>query len=403
MSSCKKQCRVRRLRTGFRVLFRASCVFTCLEVLAVAIIAVCQLFEPASQWLVGLADRLVSRDFSGWKDVAMTVGLTGVLFAWLLQIIGDQTCGIQMDELFYTEFRFYTFLMAFFLQATIVCIFVCSAAGPWRLLAPITFFNMLCGIGGMWVMCAAFLFSTEHRRTIAFCALENRLEKKWRRDDLSLWARELNQCAARGEEEHIRRCFQLLRARADKVLDEKGEEACAAFCCEMIDEIWTQTGVRQWSRYMSCLLQKPYGDSVFCLLLSAYLLQAAKLGETQREDERYQAVTECLSRGTAELEKVPGDILILYLAFTAVYQFDSGNPVHKDVLPRLRAIRWDWSLNVAPGNEARYRERVLQWMVRSYDITFTYDHESFSARMQDPALQRNFDRFIKLYPWKYIG
>lgn len=403
MSSCKKECSVRKLHIRFRRLFKASCFFTALEALIAAIIAVCQLialFEPASRWLGNCADILAPCGFAGWKDVAMTVGLTGVLFAWLLQIIGDQTCGIKMDELFRAEFLGYTFLIAFFLQATILCIFVGSAKGAWRLLAPVSFCNMLCGIGGMWTMCAAFLFSTEKRRVIAFCVLEKQLEKTRNKYWLELWAQELNRCADRDEHEHISNYFQQIRIKAENILERKKKaEVCAEFCGEMIKLTWTQTGDTQWSRYMPYLLKQLHDSSAFYPLLSAYLLQAAKLGETGRDGDRYQAIMECLSRGTKDLKKVPGDILALYLAFITVYQFDSGISIDAKLLLRLLDIRWDWQLNNVPQNN---QTSILEWMVWSYGIAFKNDHKSFFPKMQDPALQGDFDRFMKLYPWKHI-
>lgn len=404
MISCKKQCCVRKLRIGFRLLFWASCFFTALEILTLVLIALCYsgaFPERFSLWLASCAETLVPSGFTGLKDVSMTVGLTGVLFAWLLQIIGDQVCGIQMDELFRTEFHGYTFQVFFFIQATLVCIFTCSAQSTWKLVAPTSFVNMICGIVGMWLMCLAFLFSTKKRRIIAFCALEGKLTKEWSTDHQELWSQELNLCAARGEEEHIETYFQQLRSRAEKLWSEEPAEVCAEYCGDMIGRTWEQVGHKRWSQYLPYLLKQPYGTPASYLLLSSFLLQAARLQEIEQDGERYQAVMECLSRGTKGMEKVPGDLLALYLAFIVVYQAASEKPIPRDVHSCLQEIRWDLALNIT--SMAKYQACVLKWVIWSYGIAVTYDYKSFTIRMQHMGLDRDFTRFMKLYPWKLTG
>ena len=331
----------------------------------------------------------------------MTVGLTGVLFAWLLQIIGDQTCGIQMDELFCTEFHGYTRQMFLFIQATLLCIFMCSTKSIWKLLAPISFLIMICGIVGMWLMCLAFLFSTKKRRIIAFCALEGKLTKTWSPDHQELWSRELNLCATRGEEEHIETYFQQLRSKAEKFWEKESAEICAEYCGDLIERTWTQVGSKRWSQYLPYLLKQPYGTPASYLLLCSFLLQAARLREMEQDGDRYQAVMECLSKGTKGMETVPGDLLALYLAFIVVYQAASKTPVNQDVLSRLREIRWDWELDIT--SMAEYQKYVLEWMIWCYGIATTYDYKSIAVKMQNANLDRDFAQFMKLYPWKAVG
>lgn len=404
MSSCKKQCCVRKLRVGFRISYWASCVFTGLEIVLIVFIALYYigvLPEQISSWLANCANTLVPSGSTGLKDVSMTVGLTGVLFAWLLQIIGDQTCGIQMDELFCIEFHGYTHQMFFFIQATLLCIFTCSTQSICKLVAPISFLNMLCGIVGMWLMCLAFLFNTAKRRTIAFCVLEGKLTKTWNPDHQELWSRELNLCATRGEEEHIETYFQQLRTRAKKFWEEEGVEVCAERCSDLIERTWIQVGSKRWSQFLPYLLEQPYETPASYLLLCFFLLQAARLRETEQDGDRYQAVMECLSKGTKGMEKVPGDLLALYLAFIVVYQATSNTPIEQDVLSRLREIRWDLELN--DTSMAKHQTNVLEWMILSYGIITTYDYKSFVVKMQRASLDTTFAKYMKLYPWKETG
>lgn len=408
MKSCNKQCRIHKTRIGFRCLYMISWGLTIVEFLAVF----AMLFWPAVLRWCGsipnpmgqLSGNLPDNWFNGLKDVSMTVGLTGVLFAWLLQIIGDQTCGIQMDELFSFEFPGYTWQMFLFIQATIVCIFTCSCKGPGRLLAPIAFSNMLCGIVNMWLMCMAFLFSTSKRRDIAFCRLKDKLSKNWNMDDLSLWARELNTCVARGEKEHIQTFFDLLRAKAEDLFKPEESVLCAEFCGEVMEQIWNATGADHWSRYLTYLLKPPYNVEPPYFLLGTYLLQTARLREREMVGDRYFAVIACLSKGTRDRQTVPGTLLALYLAFYTIHESYSVDQHPDEVFEALGKIKWDKKLDVYQNEVDSFRKCVLRWVLESYGIVCTGDYQAFVCKQEkNEDLRRTYDQYMNLFPWEYCG
>ena len=406
MNSCDKQCRIYKTRAAFFVLYKISLGLTVAEIIALilillrAIIIVC--CGPVSPDPIGWISGILPSDFfGGLKDVSMTVGLTGVLFAWLLQIIGDQTCGIQMDELFRFEFPDYIWQTSLFILATMVCIFTCSCKGTGSLLAPIAFLNMACGIVNMWLMCLAFLFSTSKRRDIAFCCLKRRLSKTWSMDNLSLWARELNNCAARLENGHIEVYFDLLRSKAEDAF-KNNPVLCAQRCGELMNLTWNATGAEHWSRYLACLLKPPYNNPVPYFLMGTYLLQAARLQDKELDGQRYLSVILCLSNGTEHLQEVPGALLALYLAFYTVHQSVSGTQAPQAVFTALRKIQWDNNLDVHSSKAAYYRQCVLTWVLWSYGVVCASDYQAYIHK-QGAELERDYNRYMELFPWKYIG
>lgn len=101
---------MRRRHVWFRRLLWLSTILTGAEIaLAEFILIGCTEFQLGI-WTVDLGSLppLLDRTrFNGLKDIATTVGLTGVIFAWLLQIIGEKTCGVTTDELFEWECSHY--------------------------------------------------------------------------------------------------------------------------------------------------------------------------------------------------------------------------------------------------------------------------------------------------------
>lgn len=409
MKSCDKQCRIYKIHTRFLGLYKISWWLTIVEMVVAllilfrVIITCCCGYVPFDP--IGRLSGIIPGNwFSGLKDVSMTVGLTGVLFAWLLQIIGDQTCGIQMDELFNFEFPGYICQMFLFIQATIVCIFTCSCKGPGRLLAPIAFFNMLCGIVNMWLMCRAFLFSTGKRRDIAFCCLKDKLSENWNIDDMSLWARELNTCAARGEKKHIETFFEFLRSQTEKTFKQDGPELCAEFCGEVMERIWNAAGADHWSQYLTYLLNPPYDVEPPYFLLGTYLLQAARLREREMVGDRYFAVITCLSKGTRDRQTVPGTLLALYLAFYTIHESYSAQQGPDEVFDALGKIKWDQRLDVYPNEVENFRKCVLKWVLESYGIVCTGDYQTFVCKQEkNEDLKRTYDQYMSLFPWEYRG
>lgn len=214
--------------------FALSCV-----TLATAVIAgVCGLlFQVACPaWLHGVAD-LLSAD--AIKNIAMTVGLTGVIFTWLLQIIGDQECGLPMDKLFRHAFKPYTAQLVLFMIALLLSIGFSSLTrgSDWDLIiSGCAFISSLAGIFGMWFLCRLFLFSTQKRRYIAFSCLEEDLldGADARRTALNKWRKELPLCIQNGdiERDYVLRFFRRL-----------SEPLGEADCTQRSRSVWYQIGV----------------------------------------------------------------------------------------------------------------------------------------------------------------
>lgn len=406
MKSCDKQCSVYKIRAIFLGLYKISWGLTIVEIVTAFFILLRAIImfwwksvsiDPVG-WLSGI---LPAGCFGGLKDVSMTVGLTGVLFAWLLQIIGDQTCGIQMDELFRFEFPGYIWQMFFFIQATMICIYTCNCKDTGRLLAPLSFLNMLCGIVNMWLMCVAFLFSTSKRRDIAFCCLKDKLLTNWNIDNLSLWAQELNTCATRGETQHIEMYFDLVRSKADETFNPEKPELCAEFCGQLMDLTWTTIGNNRWSQYLAYLLNPPYNNEISYFLLGTYLLQAARLGEKEVSRDRYLEVVTCLSKGTERLNEVPAFLLAIYLAFYTIHQSVSIQENPEKIFDALQKIKWDKKLDVYQNRKANYRKYVLKWILWIYGVVFANDYQAYICK-QGENLERAYDHYMNFFPWKYI-
>lgn len=405
MKLCKKQCRIYKIRAAFLVLYIISWGLTIAEFVAVFCILLRGLIMhwcgsvpvDCISCLLGIVPK---NYFEGLKDVAMTVGLTGVLFAWLLQIIGEQTCGIPMDELFHFEFHGYTKQMVFFIQATMVCIYTCSCKDIGRLLAPISFLNMLCGIVNMWLMCIVFLFSTDKRRDSAFCCLKSKLPAVWNADDLTPWTQELDACLTRGEKEHIETYFDLFQLRAKELYDAKDPEPCTEFCGEVMRLTWIATGTEHWNRYLVYLLKPPYNEEVPYLMIAAYLLQSARLREKEMGGNRYFAVAACLHKGTENLQKVPAILLALYLAFFVINESISEDVIPEEAILALKKINWDMKLDVSRNKADDYRNFVLRWVLWSYGIVCSNDCQAFVWK-QDENLERRYNTYMDMFPWLY--
>ena len=122
---CDKHCSVYKMHTYFQRLYRVSWGLTITEIVAFFLIllrvAILHCWGPVPIDPVDCLEKILQGVYlPRLKDIAMTVGLTGVLFAWLLQIIGEQTCSIPTDELFQYEFHGYIWQIFLFIQATII-------------------------------------------------------------------------------------------------------------------------------------------------------------------------------------------------------------------------------------------------------------------------------------------
>lgn len=398
--NCVKTCPLRRRRNWFQRLFCLSYILTRIEiVLAVCIITGFTKFQLGT-WSIDLSilPPLLNRTrFTGLKDIATTVGLTGVLFAWLLQIIGEKTCDITTDALFEWEYPHYQRQIFHFIQFTLVSIYTCGSEHAGRLLALLCSMGMLCGIINMWLMCATFLFSMKDRRQAAFCILRNHLENQWDQAALRAWAQELNTCADRNERAHIDTLFMLTVQKAVRIKEQQKQDLwpCAIFCGETMSTLWKEADAGRWHTYLPALcgaLRQPEGKSVAHAMMAAYLIQAAKLSRNISHTDRCMSVLECLGRGIESLPKVPAYVLETYLAFLVIYQGITNVEIPQAVLIFLTKVKPEQPVTV----DREERRQILMAALQSYAVNCTYDYRYFAHKHWDSRLLGNFNRYLNL-------
>lgn len=400
--NCVKTCPLRRRCNWFQRLFCLSYILTRIEiVLAVCIIIGFTKFQLGT-WSIDLSilPPLLNRTrFTGLKDIATTVGLTGVLFAWLLQIIGEKTCGITNDALFEWEYPHYQQQIFLFIQFTLVSIYTCGSEYAGRLLALLCSIGMLCGIINMWLMCATFLFSMKDRRQVAFCILRNRMENQWDQAALRAWAQELNTCADRNERVHIDTLFTLTVQKAARIKEQEQQQQdlwpCAIFCGETMSTLWKEADADRWHTYLPALcgaLRQPEGQPIAHTMMTAYLVQAAKLSKSADLVDRYMSVLECVGRGIDPLSEVPTYVLESYLAFLVIYQSITNTPAPDAVFHFLS--RFKPKRAVPPSVEER--RRILETVLRIYAVSCTYDYRHFAQKYSNFMHLNDFNRYLNI-------
>lgn len=386
MDSCKVCHQVDRRRRFFYALFFLSVIASALAVVAVMCEKIGHAYA-AIHWICLLYKLpLFGFNLEGLKNVAMTVGLTGILFAWLLQVIGDKECGVELDELFRNQFCGYVWQVFFFIVAMVLCIYYSSFShGEWGSPAVFTSITMTCGICNMWIMCTCFLFSTTTRRMIAFRYLEGKLKESWSERELDLWAKQLDTCIGRGEAEPVKAYFNVIH---QKLLKEKGEKIkCVEQCCRSMEITWAQVDHGQWDSYLPYVLA--YRDIAGELMMSVFMLQAGRAQENNAE--RFEAVLHCVECGTAGETQPPASILALYLAFICVHQNASSEaPVHH-IYDQLYRIKWR-KLVLSPP-QMTYYKNLLDTMILCYGKAYTYDSSDFAVRC---SLEKLMPQYINL-------
>lgn len=391
MCSCEKTCPLRPRRICFRLLFYLSLVLAVVE----CILIVCIVDSVTGSQLgllsvlLSLLDPMLGRiRFTGLKDISTTVGLTGILFAWLLQIIGDKTCGVVADELFRWEYSPYLWQILLFIQFTLMCIYTCGSNGAGKLLALITFAGMLCGIASMWLMCGTFLFSTKDRRSVAFCLLRSRLRRRWDIAALTAWAQELNTCVDRGETGHIYSCFQAIQEEARRA-KMQGYWDCAERCSEAMGVLWNAVGADRWHTFLPYVL-KCIDEETQYYMLAAYLLQAAILRQDGDNTDRYVTVLECLGQGVESFHQVPANALETYIAFYSIHYTVTKKKAPDSVFFLLGKMKWDRQVT----SDREMRVQILRAMLESYTVSYTYDLDGFAESHWTPDLLSRFEQML---------
>lgn len=156
-------------------------------------------------------NALVHVDHNAIKNISMTVGLTGVLFTWLLQIIENKVLGQSMNKLFSHVFKQYYWQLGIFLVSLVMSIAYSSPESPSdldKLVSVLSFVAMGCGLVNMWIMCIVFLFSPDMRINAAFEYLDYMVHQE--KDDvkrlvlLQNWAEAVPDCIRDKDEIHVR-------------------------------------------------------------------------------------------------------------------------------------------------------------------------------------------------------
>ena len=394
MDSCEVCRKVDSRRVFFKILFILSIIALAFAALAI----VCEKTKHSCaviHWICSLYNTFfLGFNLDGMKNVAMTVGLTGILFAWLLQVIGDKECGVELEELFRNQFRTYVCQMFIFIIAMIVCIYYSSfpsECGKGGAPAVFTSITMMCGICNMWIMCTCFLFSTKTRRMIAFRYLEWKLKKNWNERELNLWAKELDVCIGRDETEPIKAYFDNIHRETSKKKVEKNKRV--ELCCKSMEIAWEQSDHKQWDRFLPYLLDYQEHDAGD-LMISTFMLQAGRARESNAQ--RFASVLDCLERGTEGKSQIPAYILALYLAFICVHENVSNETPPMNIYEQLYRIKW--SEFAPPTSKGEYFEELLDTMLLCYGESYTYRPADFAARHDLKKLMLCYATLLKLYP-----
>lgn len=269
----------------------------------------------------------------GIKNVTMTVGLTGVIFTWLLQIISEHECGLPISKLLKKVFPEYTIQLGLFIGAVLLCIYcssmeICDSID--KLALALMFLSTLSGIWVMWIMCGMFLFSRDRRRHAAFACLVNEMDgseevevAKWN------WCRELPNCLSGGENENVYVKYFLGRIKkAETALDREERDAHTRKCYEFVWELTSKTepNARQKIPALIREAHKNRNDRIF--LLSLYILSLSDLYSEQGTErmsgegwskDKYTYIWHYLIEKDLLEHAHCADSLYVYMAFVSVY------------------------------------------------------------------------------------
>lgn len=392
---CKKNCPLKPRRKWFQALFWLAVLLTVVECFLVICILLGRVqFSAGSLLYIDLnqaALHLIKIRFESLKDIATTVGLTGILFAWLLQIIGDQTCGIVMDELFQWEYPYYLWQILLFIKSALLCIYTCDSERAGKIVALASFIGMLCGIFNMWLMCTTFLFSTGARRRVGFCFLRVHLYEQWDPAFLESWAQELETCASRGETEYIQAYFNAIADKMHKVKKDPAWDR-AEICSNAVTILWEAVGPKKWHTYLPYAL-RPSSDEFRYDILAAYFLQAAKQQKQVEDATRYQMMLECLGKSLNPSSRLPGYVLETYIALLTIYQCITDESLPLQVLSLLDSLTW-----TAPiASDSNRLKQILQTAFRHYAVSYTYNYEKFEKKYWTDDLIRKYELYMRVY------
>lgn len=142
-------------------------------------------------WLEQINQYILKEDFArilyafeseSLGEVVLSIGVTGALFSWLLQIIKDEECGVELSTLFKWKYPKYIQNLWAFIISTGICIYCCAmkeCTEPVRLIIVCNVIAMITEVLYMCVMCKAFLFSRARRKEIVHNYLLEKISSAW--------------------------------------------------------------------------------------------------------------------------------------------------------------------------------------------------------------------------------
>lgn len=150
----------------------------------------------STAWITKILNTL---DYSALGNVAMSIGVTGALFSWLLQIIKEEECGIEMGFLFKRFFPGYVINLWAFIASAAICIYCCAIASnignsrlELRFIILCNLISMVFELLYMALMCRKFLFNFQARKDSAHAVLFAEIKNAWSSGQGNWYSPELN-------------------------------------------------------------------------------------------------------------------------------------------------------------------------------------------------------------------
>lgn len=362
-----------RLDTCFFYAFLILSLFVVVVWLVLWIIVVLYRVKPenflagAYHWLMRSKPRLVNLE--GIGDVAAAIGLTGALFAWLLQIIDKRECGVSLDKLYDYEFKGYQERILCFILVAGICIYIGNMPGSRIAYAVVslTFITMALELFQMWEMCKHFLFSAKERRRIAFRYLEENMmsspDSDWYDIFHRKWASELARCCEDGEKGYIQDYIRLISAKWSQ---ESSDEKAGKYkrCLQMA---WESLGIDNWwVLYKDILL---LGDLV---MLAGYVVQPLADYDPNNPRKSYDLILKNLSNIEERGWPISLEMLAYHTCFGVLHQnvVDADASIYFD-----RIILYERDEGQKPNADT-----VLQFMTKAYALQYASSTDNLEIK-----------------------
>ena len=416
MMNTKKGHTVRKLKNAHFIIYIISCVI--IGVMAVLLVLVpvgrmffediikCQFFSWAAKkdcCFLGFVN------FEGIKNVTMTIGLTGILFAWLLQVIGEKECGIGMDRLLSETFPKYVFLLTVFIASIVICIYFCSydseLSNAIKLVTILAFLMTILGIVDMVAMCVCFLFDSEMRRISAFDLLEhninnyNKGDTGWCENELIAWAKELPVCITQKESEAIETYFKLIYDKVSQYDNVPGKRLQIYICAEICSRAMTVTreyiSDNQWQMLLPYVMKYKQTNAGY-VMLASYIMQIVRKPDLNEKD--FLRILKCLDEGLGRAHTFSADVFALYMAYSSIYEYAFGYSIfgNADIEAMIMHLKLD-KLIVTTIPKEDYADKVLDTTLLCFGTTNSYVLQNLAMKYCTTELHKKYKKYLKLF------